>query len=168
MESAAGRLPVTKFQPTVKIRRALVDEAAALTEIAHAAKRYWGYPETWIQHWQEDLTISAEMVRDNPVYLAEENGKVRGFYALAVRNEKAQLDHLWVLPEDIGAGVGKALFLHAMQFAAGRNVNEVEIESDPNAEGFYQKMGAHRIGETVSEIDGQTRKLPRLRVDPKS
>jgi hypothetical protein len=28
-------------------------------------------------------------------------------------------------------------------------------------------MGAHRTGETVSEIDGEQRVLPRLTVDPK-
>jgi hypothetical protein len=55
-----------------------------------------------------------------------------------------------------------------MQNAAGRSVSEIEIVSDPNAEGFYRKMGAHRIGESVSEIDGQPRRLPRLTVDPKA
>ena len=47
-------------------------------------------------------------------------------------------------------------------------LSEVEIVSDPNAEGFYRKMGAYRVGETISEIDGQPRILPRLAVDPKS
>lgn len=153
----------------MKIRRALVDEAPALTQIAHEAKRYWGYPEHWIQHWQDDLTISAEFVRENPVFVAERDGKLIGFYALVVRGQsKGALEHLWTAPEHIGSGVGKALFLHAMRTAAGQNVAEVEIESDPNAEGFYRKMGAHRVGETVSEIDGQIRKLPRLSVEPKA
>ena len=75
---------------------------------------------------------------------------------------------MWVAPAHIGTGVGKELFLHAMQRAARENVSEVEIEADPNAEGFYRKMGAYRTGETVSEIDGQRRTLPRLTVDPKS
>jgi hypothetical protein len=65
-------------------------------------------------------------------------------------------------------GIGKDLFIHAMQGAAGSNVSEVAISSDPNADGFYRKMGAHRIGETVSEIEGQPRVLPRLKIDPQS
>ena len=75
---------------------------------------------------------------------------------------------MWVTPAHIGTGVGKELFLHAMQHAAKENISAVEILSDPNAEGFYQKMGAHRTGEAVSEINGQPRTLPRLTVDPKS
>jgi N-acetylglutamate synthase-like GNAT family acetyltransferase len=152
----------------VKIRKATIEDAAALTTIAHDAKRHWGYPEHWIKHWQDDLTISPDFVAANQVYVAERDNELLGFYALIIRHDKAELDHLWVAPAHIGTGVGKELFIHAMQSAAKRNIPEIEISSDPNAEGFYRKMGAHRIGETVSEIDGQPRTLPRLTVDPKS
>ena len=139
-----------------------------LTTIAHDAKRHWGYPEHWIRHWQDELTISPDFVAANQVYVAESEGELLGFYVLVFRKDKAELDHMWVAPAHIGTGVGKELFIHAMQRAGRRNISAVEISSDPNAEGFYRKMGAHRIGETVSEIDGQPRTLPRLTVDPKS
>jgi len=150
----------------MRIRQASPDEAAKLTEIAHDAKRYWGYPEHWIRHWQADLTISPEFIANNDVYVAEQEGQLLGFYALIVRENKAELDHMWVAPKHIGSGVGKELFINAMQRAAGQNVSEVQISSDPHAAGFYQKMGATRVGEVASEIDGQPRILPRLRVDP--
>jgi GNAT superfamily N-acetyltransferase len=151
----------------LKIRKASTEDATILTKIAHDAKRHWGYPEHWINHWQDDLTISPDFIAGNEVFVAESEGNLLGFYALIIRKEKAELDHMWVAPAHIGTGVGKELFLHAMQRAAGENISEVEILSDPNAEGFYRKMGAHRIGEAVSEIDGQPRTLPRLIVDPK-
>jgi N-acetylglutamate synthase-like GNAT family acetyltransferase len=150
-----------------RIRKATTEDAAALTTIAHDAKRHWGYPEHWIKHWQNDLTISPDFVTANPVYVAESENKLLGFYALIIRDDKAELDHLWVAPAHIGTGVGKELFLHAMQNAARRDISEVAFVSDPNADGFYRKMGAHRTGETVSEIDGEHRVLPRLTVDPK-
>ena len=152
----------------MKIRKAATEDAATLTRIAHDAKRHWGYPEHWLTHWQDDLTISADFITANQVYVADNDGELLGFYALIIRKEKAELDHLWVAPAHIGTGVGKQLFLHAMQHAAQENISEVEILSDPNAEGFYRKQGAHRIGEAVSEIDGQPRALPLLTVDPKS
>ena len=148
------------------IRRASTEDSESLTRIAHDAKRYWGYPEHWIKHWQADLTLSPEYVSANQVFLAENQGQVVGFYALVINEDKAELDHLWVSPEHIGTGVGKELFIHAMQRAAGESLTEVEILSDPNAAGFYQKMGAYQVGETVSKIDGQPRVLPRLTVDP--
>jgi N-acetylglutamate synthase-like GNAT family acetyltransferase len=151
----------------VNIRKAATADAATLTSIAHDAKRHWGYPEHWLAHWQEDLTITPDFVAANQVYVAEREGTLLGFYALVIKNEKAELDHMWVGPAHIGSGVGKELFLHAMQTAAGQSIGSVEILSDPNAAGFYRKMGAHQVGEETSEIDGQPRTLPRLTIDPK-
>jgi len=148
------------------IRSASPEDASTLTTIAIDAKRYWGYPEHWIQHWESDLTISSDFIRDNHVYVAEENGEIRGFYALCVAGEKAELEHMWVTPEVIGTGIGKQLFLDAMERAAKLNVNAVEISSDPHAAGFYKRMGATQIGEVDSAIDGQPRKLPRLKIEP--
>jgi N-acetylglutamate synthase-like GNAT family acetyltransferase len=152
----------------LKIRKATTEDAPVLTTIAHDAKRHWGYPEHWIEHWQDDLTISPDFVAANQVYVAESEGDLLGFYALVIRKDKAELDHMWVAPAHIGTGVGRELFIHAMQTAAGENISAVEILSDPNAAGFYRKMGAHQVGETTSEVDGQSRALPRLTIDTQS
>ena len=148
------------------IRRSSPEDAETLTTIALEAKRHWGYPEHWIKHWESDLTISSDFIRDNHVYVAEEDGEIRGFYALCVAGQKAELEHMWVTPAVIGTGVGKELFLDAMERAAKLDVGSVEISADPNAAGFYKRMGATQIGETDSIVDGQLRKLPRLKIDP--
>jgi GNAT superfamily N-acetyltransferase len=148
------------------IRPAAANEASVLTNIAFDAKRYWGYPEHWIKHWESDLTISSDFILDNHVYVAEEDGKIQGFYALIVNGNQAELDHMWVTPACIGTGVGKALFLDAMERAAELKVHAVEISADPNAAGFYRRMGATQVGETDSSFDGVTRKLPRLKIEP--
>jgi hypothetical protein len=88
------------------IRPASADEASVLTTIAHEAKRHWGYPEHWIKHWESDLTISSDFIRDNHVYVVEEDGEIQGFYALSVADDKAELEHMWVTPDRIGTGVG--------------------------------------------------------------
>ncbi|HEX5964382.1 MAG TPA: GNAT family N-acetyltransferase [Pyrinomonadaceae bacterium] len=150
------------------IRCALPEEADTLTQIALEAKRYWGYPEHWIKHWESDLTISSDFIRDNHVYVAQQDGEIRGFYALVLSGKKAELEHMWVTPGSIGTGIGKELFLDAMDRAATLEVREIEISADPNAAGFYERMGASQIGETESNIDGQVRKLPRLRIEPSS
>lgn len=148
------------------IRRALPEEASTLTTIALEAKRYWGYPEHWIKHWESDLTISSDFIRDHQVYVAEVDGEIRGFYALSVSGEKAELEHMWVTPASIGTGIGKELFLDAMEKAGALAVRDVEISADPNAAGFYKRMGAMQIGEVDAPIDGQSRKLPRLKIEP--
>jgi N-acetylglutamate synthase-like GNAT family acetyltransferase len=150
----------------IAIRRATPEEAPTLTKVALAAKRYWGYPENWIKHWEADLTISPEFIEQNEVYVAEDAGEARGFYALCIDNNQAELEHMWVLPDYIGTGIGKELFLDAMDRANDLRVKEIGITADPNAASFYEHMGARRVGELNSEIDGSPRKLPRLKVEP--
>ena len=148
------------------IRSASPEDADTLTQIALDAKRHWGYPEHWIQHWQADLTVTPEFIRDNHVYVFEREGEIRGFYALCVNADKAELEHLWVTPALIGSGIGKELFLDAMERAATLEVREIEISADPNAAGFYERMGASQVGETDGTMDGQVRKLPRFKIEP--
>ena len=88
------------------------------------------------------------------MYVAEEDGEIEGFYALSVADDRAELEHLWVVPARIGTGLGKDLFLDAMERAAALNVKAVEILADPNAAGFYKHMGATQIGETDASLDG--------------
>jgi|SRR4030095_7390650 N-acetylglutamate synthase-like GNAT family acetyltransferase len=147
------------------IRPASISEAAALSQIALDAKRYWGYPESWIERWESDLTVTPEFINHNQVFVAESDGEIRGFYALSLEGAKAELEHMWVRPQYIGTGVGKELFLDAMDRAAAMSVREVGISADPNAAGFYERMGATRVGETDASIDGQNRKLPRLKIE---
>ena len=149
----------------IEIRRARPDEAAGLTEIAHAAKRHWGYPEKWIDQWKEDLTITTDFIATHEVFVALIEGEVVGCCALVVTGALAELEHLWISPKHIGSGVGRALFAHVKARTVKLNLRGLEISSDPNAEGFYERMGAVRIGDLRSEIDGQLRILPRMRVD---
>lgn len=70
------------------------------------------------------------------------------------------LEHLWVAPTHIGTGIGRRLVAHATERLRAEGVRTVRIESDPNAEGFYVKMGARRVGEVASTPAGRT--LPLL------
>jgi GNAT superfamily N-acetyltransferase len=149
----------------IEIGRASPGDAEALTRIAFASKRYWGYPERWISRWSAALTITPEFVRDNGVYAAVAGGEPIGFYALSGTGNEVELEHLWVSTAWIGSGVGRLLFEHAMDSATSRGARHVEIEADPNAEGFYLRMGARRVGENVYEIEGQRRALPRMVVE---
>jgi GNAT superfamily N-acetyltransferase len=149
----------------MEIHRAKPGDAATLTEIAFAAKRHWGYPEVWIQSWGEALTIKPELIARNETYVACLNGQTVGFYALVNRNDRASLEHLWVLPSAMGQGIGRALFNHAVERAKVLGVEAIEIESDPNAENFYERMGARRVSVNVTEVDGQPRALPVLIYD---
>lgn len=146
----------------MEIVRATPADASRLTEIAHAAKRHWGYPERWIESWKETLTISPEFIGSNIVFCAVEDAQRVGFCLLTTESDGLHLDHLWIAPHAMGRGIGRALFQHAVE--QGRELGQpmLKIEADPNAEGFYKRMGADRVGVKVTEIEGQRRELPLL------
>jgi GNAT superfamily N-acetyltransferase len=145
------------------IVRAKPEDAETLTAIAHAAKRHWGYPETWIESWRDVLTMRPEFIAGNISYCAIEGGRPVGFYVLTNEDDGIRLDHLWILPNAMGRGIGRALFAHAVGEAKSAGHSWIKIEADPNTEGFYKRMGAVRVGTSISEICGERRELPLLK-----
>ena len=145
---------------SLDIRRATPEEADILTGIACAAKRHWGYPENWIREWAPLLTITPETIARLETWCAETGGGVVAFCAVNWQGERASLEYLWVLPFQMGQGVGRALFEHAVELARARGCDRLEIESDPYAAGLYEKIGAEQAGQRASEVEGQPRMLP--------
>jgi GNAT superfamily N-acetyltransferase len=144
----------------MRIIRARSEDAGTLTQIAHAAKRHWSYPETWIEAWRDTLTMLPEFVTANVAYIAVEDGRAIGFYVLTNEPDGPHLDHLWVQPSSMGRGIGRALFEHAAAEVNRLGFHSMKIEADPNAEAFYKRMGAVRAGTARSEICGKRRELP--------
>ncbi len=147
------------------ITRAKPDDAMTLTEIALAAKRHWGYPIKWLESWYDVLTVLPEFIVSHETYAAIDEGRTVGFHALGRKGERMDLLHLWVLPDAMGRGVGRSLFIHALERTRNLGFRELEIESDPNAEGFYKRMGAHRVGTSTKYLAGHNRELPVLIYD---
>ncbi|HVF70383.1 MAG TPA: GNAT family N-acetyltransferase [Chthoniobacterales bacterium] len=146
----------------IEIVRATADDAERLTEIAYAAKRHWGYAETWIESWRDTLTIKPEFLEANIAFCASESGRIVGFYVLIEASDKLSIEHLWVEPASIRHGIGRALFQHAVEQAQQAGFDSLKIESDPNAEGFYRKMGAVRVGTAIGEVEGERREVPEM------
>jgi GNAT superfamily N-acetyltransferase len=150
----------------IEIRHAQPNEAEALTEIAHAAKRHWNYPEEWIGHWKLDLTITPDFIMGNEVFVAVVDEQIAGCCALVLTDSLAEIEHMWMRPEHMGTGIGRALFTHAKQRAEERGAQVLELSADPNAEGFYARMGAKHIGDIEAGMSGdEHRTLPRMRIN---
>jgi GNAT superfamily N-acetyltransferase len=140
------------------------EQAGLLTTITLAAKRHWNYPESWIQAWLPSLTITAEYILANETWVAIEGEKCVAYYSLKHDGESLWLDNLWVLPEFMGQGIGKMLFHHALERSRILGVTSLKIEADPNAQDFYEKMGARKVGEHRTEVVSQPRVLPLMEI----
>ena len=149
-------------KPEIKFARAQPDDSGVLTTIAFAAKRHWGYPESWIRQWSKELSVTAGYITKYPTYAAIIGEKLVGFYALKFKPREAWLDHLWVLPNEMGHGVGRELFNHAEKTARKCGALRLKIIGDPHAEGFFEEMGATVYRKEPAPMDGKERFLPLL------
>jgi ribosomal protein S18 acetylase RimI-like enzyme len=144
----------------MEIRSAVPNDANVLSQVALSAKAYWGYSQNLMAAWKPMLTFSPEYFNENESWVAEADNKPVAFYTLQEKAGTAWIENLWVLPDYIGQGVGKQLFLHALSRTRELGYRILQLEADPNAVGFYEKMGMRKIGERHSEAEGQPRILP--------
>jgi len=149
-----------------KIRIALPGEAGVLTEIAFAAKHTWNYPESYFEIWKDELTITKEYINNNIVFVAESDNQVVGFYSIVViQNDFIAgnvlvkrgfwMEHLFVKPSFQNKGIGRTLMVHALSYCEENWIDEIKIFVDPNAIGFYEKMGAKFLENSLSSIEGR-------------
>jgi GNAT superfamily N-acetyltransferase len=147
----------------IGIRRARPDDAGRLTEIAMEAKASWGYSASFMARCRAALAVDAVMIAERDFYLAEDESGILGFYGFEPEPGGIGVSHMFVLPEAGGRGVGRLLWNHAVRQARKRGASALIAVSDPNAAGFYRRMGAEPAGARPSEID-PARPLPIYRL----
>jgi len=137
--------------PAVVIRRGDAAEAARLKEIAIASKAHWGYELARVRAWADRGDFGAETLARLALFVAEAGGRTVAWASVEPRGETAWLADLWVEPDWIGEGVGSGLFHRAAEHARETGARIMEWEAEPNALGFYDKMGARHLRDGTSE-----------------
>jgi N-acetylglutamate synthase-like GNAT family acetyltransferase len=127
------------------IRPARPDEGERLREIAIASKSHWGYEDSQVRAWAAQGDFSAEGLARKQFLVAEADGRAVGFASLVPEGDLCVLDDLWLEPAWIGRGVGTELFKASLDRARRLEARRIEWEAEPNAVGFYEKMGARYL-----------------------
>jgi N-acetylglutamate synthase-like GNAT family acetyltransferase len=149
----------------VLLRAARTDEARPLTELALRSKGHWGYDQAFLDACRAELTFTPDDVAGGCIVVAEAAGEVVGCYSLDGEPPDGELGNMWVEPEWIGTGLGRRLWQDAMSTAGKTGFETLRITAEPQAEGFYRAMGAHRIGELPSgSIPGRVLPLMQVQV----
>jgi GNAT superfamily N-acetyltransferase len=146
------------------IRPASAAEADLLTDLSLRSKAFWGYDASFLARCRAVMNVNAGSIESRPHYVAEVDGRIAGFYGFEPETEGIGLDYLFIDNDFIGRGIGRGLWQHAVDTARRLGHPALIVVSDPNAEGFYLKMGCRRIGTRPSELENG-RQLPLLRYD---
>ena len=147
----------------IYIRKAAPSDAQILTRISFAAKRVWKYPEEYFSIWKNELTITPEYIEKNMVVAAVIGNAVIGYYSV-VHNDRDRtfgnvfveqgdwMEHLFIDPPFIGKGIGRELTDDMKSRCRLGGISELFVFVDPNAEGFYRKIGAQFLRRSQSNI----------------
>lgn len=148
----------------MKIEKATQNDHEILTQITKKSKAYWGYSEEKIEKWNNNLTISQNYIQTNSVFKLLINNTIIGYYSYINKQENTvKLDNLFILPDYIGKGFGKYLIQDFLIRMRDNNYKKVTLDSEPNAEKFYQKMGFKKIGQFETSI--KNRFMPIMEMD---
>lgn len=93
----------------------------------------------------DGYVISADQLARDHSFLAECDEEVLGFYSLIAGSEP-ELDLMFVADAAQGMGLGGRLFRHMQSEAERLDLSSVRIVSHPPSVGFYERMGALRVG----------------------
>lgn len=130
----------------MQITVATVEDLPKINQFIRQSKAVWDYCEAFLDAFMEKYSVKSSFLEQEEVILFEQNGQLVGLYAFKI-NERyaAELDLFFINANHIRQGLGKQIWQHAINYAAARGWHEFELVADPNAEGFYQKMGAKNL-----------------------
>ena len=149
----------------IVVRRAHLDEAPRLTELALRSKASWGYTPEFMAACRNELTLTAAKLTAWDVWIALVDGTIAGVTALRplADSVEAELEYLFVDPCFQQRGVGAALFAQMIDACRARGVTLLSVDADPHAARIYQRFGFRTVGRSPSgSIPGRT--LPRMQL----
>ena len=135
-----------------RIRDASPAEAAALASLQRRSSDVW-------EEYRAQLAASPGLIE--PPHEAIAEGRVRvavdasgrrlGFsVVLAAEGDRVELDDLFVEPDSMGRGVGRLLVADVVSRAAAVPATGVDVTANPNALGFYERVGFRVTGEVAT------------------
>jgi len=137
-----------------RIRDALTDEASALEALQRRSSDVW-------EEYRAQLAANQDAIE--PPHLAIAEGRVRvavdasqrrlGFSVMTpVEDGRCELDDLFVEPDSMGLGVGRLLVDDVASRAAAAGASHVDVIANPNALGFYERVGFRARGDVSTRF----------------
>ena len=148
------RRDASKGSVVGRIRDALPDEAAALEALQRRSSDVW-------EEYRAQLAANPDAIEAPHQAIAE--GRVRvavdadeqclGFSVVQpVRAGRCELDDLFVEPESMGLGVGRLLVDDVASRAEAAGAAFVDVIANPNALGFYERVGFEITGDASTRF----------------
>lgn len=149
----------------IRLRDAAAAEAAVLEGLQRRSSDVW-------EAYREQLAANPDAIELPQTFIDEgwvrvaaaDDGSLIGFSVVIPTDDRVhELDGLFVEPDHLRGGVGRALVQDAAERAARAGAELLEVTAGP-AQGFYEKVGFQVIGPAETLFGPAVRMRRRLRV----
>ena len=137
----------------ITLRPAHDQELTALGALQLRASLGWGERVEELLAMPEAGQVPAEHVACS--FVAEAGGRIVGFGTVLPTEDaaEAELEGLFVEPEEWGQGVGARLVAEAERRAAELGAGVLRVVSNRRAEDFYRACGFETVGEVMTKLE---------------
>ncbi|HOJ79010.1 MAG TPA: GNAT family N-acetyltransferase [Bacillota bacterium] len=137
-----------------------------LNRIAYESEAYWDYDWEYMQRFKAIYRITEDYIKQNPTFILVERDRIIGFYSLLVNAQEVELEFFYIAPQYIGKGYGRRMWTYLIDYCKAEGIKSFFLVTSPQAQEFYEKMGAVKVGE-VESIVRKGRRIPRLKFEVK-
>lgn len=129
------------MQVTPCFRTATQADAPSVTQVYLTSRKAFvafapiAHSDEAVSCWIRDILIPS-----NRVTVVEQAGKIIGMMALSLEDSVGWIDHLYLLPEAVGQGIGTALVERA-KAELGSPIRLYTFQANAGAIRFYQRHG---------------------------
>ena len=122
------------------IRLAMPEERQLLEALQRRASLALGEYNQQLEAEPDAIELPVEQIEDGAVIVAERDDRIAGFAVVLIVGDEAELDGLFVEPEQWRQGIGAALVDVAVHEARRQGL-AMMVVANPSARGFYEKCG---------------------------
>jgi GNAT superfamily N-acetyltransferase len=143
------------------IRDAVPGDLAVLREVfRRSSLSNGGERENLLAH-PEVLELSGAAVAEGRTRAAVTDGRIVGFASWLDAGQAVEVDDLFVDPDWMGHGIGRALVMDLIATARARGIQQMEVTANQHALAFYEKAGFAVCGEEQTRFGP----APRMRLE---
>jgi putative acetyltransferase len=151
------------MEQTIRVRRAGVEDAAALCELSVRSIRGSAsthYDADQLDAWAGRRTVEGHewMTRNTVVLIAEADDTMAGFCSVALEAvgdlQAGEVDQLFVAPEYGGRGVAPILLAAVADRARAAGLTRLGTHASWRALPTFERMGYRRIEVETVDLDG--------------
>ena len=137
-----------------RIRDALPAEAAALAALQRRSSDVWEEYRAALAANPDAIEPPSQAIAEGRVRVAVDASQRRLGFSVVLRVEhgRCELDDLFVEPDSMGLGIGRLLVDDVASRAADAGADHVHVIANPNALGFYERVGFRVTGEASTRF----------------